>query len=82
MKLSTSIDFVVLSEDGSHAFAVQGRPDSPMRQVAFVPTAEAVNTPIDRSSAAAQAVNQQHAQQQPTQQAVVAQAQSAPAIAL
>jgi len=48
----TSIDAVVISEDGSHAFAVQGRPDSPLRQIAIVPTAEAVNTPIDKSSAA------------------------------
>ena len=79
----TSIDTVVLSEDGSRAFAVQGRPDSPQRQIAHVPTAEAVNTPIDKSSAAAHAVNQQQAQQQqPTQPSITAQAQSAPAIAL
>lgn len=78
----TAIDTVVLSEDGSRAFAVQGRPDSPQRQIAHVPTAEAVNTPIDKSSAAAHAVNQQQAQQQPTQPSITAQAQSAPAIAL
>ena len=49
----TSIDTVMLSEDGSHAFAVQGRLDSPLRQFAQVQTAEAVNTPLATSSAAA-----------------------------
>jgi len=77
----TAIDTVVLSEDGSHAFAVQGRPDSPLRQMAFVATGEAVNTPIDKSSAAAQLINQQQAPQQPTQPPASAQAQSAPAMA-
>lgn len=52
----TKIDNVVLSEDGSRAFAVQGKLDSPLRQIAHVQTAEAVNTPIDKSSAAAQAM--------------------------
>ena len=50
------VDNVMLSEDGSRAFAVQGKLDSPLRQIAHVQTAEAVNTPIDKSSAAAQAV--------------------------
>ncbi|HEY0198833.1 MAG TPA: peptidoglycan-binding domain-containing protein [Rhodanobacter sp.] len=48
----TKIDNVVLSEDGSRAFAVQGKLDSPLRQIAHVQTAEAVNTPIDKSSQA------------------------------
>lgn len=52
----TQINDVMLSEDGSRAFAVQGGPDSPLRQFAHVQTAEAVNTSIDKSSAAAQAV--------------------------
>ena len=52
----TAINEVRLSEDGSHAFAVQGPPDSPLRHIAHVQTAEAVNTPIDKSSAAALAV--------------------------
>jgi len=52
----TAIDTVVLSEDGSRAFAVQGRPDSPLRQIAHVQMAEAMNTSIDKSNAAAQAV--------------------------
>jgi len=51
-----SINEVHLSEDGTHAFAVQGQLDSPLRQFAQVQTAEAVNTPIDKSSAAALAV--------------------------
>jgi peptidoglycan hydrolase-like protein with peptidoglycan-binding domain len=48
----TKIDNVVLSGDGSHAFAVQGAADSPNRQIAHVQTAQAVNTPIDQSSQA------------------------------
>lgn len=52
----TKIDGVVIGEDGSRAFAVQGRLDSPLRQIAHVQTAEAVNTPIDKSSATAFAI--------------------------
>ncbi|WP_458070045.1 XVIPCD domain-containing protein [Rhodanobacter sp. BL-MT-08] len=74
----TAIDTVVLSEDGSHAFAVQGRHDSPLRQIAFVPTAEAVNTPLDKSSAAAQAVHPEPVQTPP----ITAPVQSAPGMAL
>ncbi|NYE28504.1 peptidoglycan hydrolase-like protein with peptidoglycan-binding domain [Rhodanobacter sp. K2T2] len=74
----TAIDTVVLSEDGSHAFAVQARPDSPLRQIAFVPTAEAVNTPLDKSSAAAQAVHQEPVQTPPP---ITAPVQSAPGMA-
>ncbi|WP_158879992.1 peptidoglycan-binding domain-containing protein [Rhodanobacter sp. L36] len=48
----TKIDSVVLSEDGSRAFAVEGKADSSSRQIAHVQTAEAVNTPIDQSSQA------------------------------
>ncbi|HEV2681065.1 MAG TPA: peptidoglycan-binding domain-containing protein [Rhodanobacter sp.] len=48
----TKIDNVMLSEDGSRAFAVQGKLDSPLRQIAHVQTAEAVNTPIEQNSAA------------------------------
>jgi peptidoglycan hydrolase-like protein with peptidoglycan-binding domain len=46
------IDHVVLSDDGSRAFAVQGDLSSPLRRVAEVSTAQAVTTPLDRSSAA------------------------------
>lgn len=74
----TAIDTVVLSEDGSHAFAVQGRPDSPLRQIAFVPTAEAVNTPLDKSSTAAQVVHPEPVQTPPP---ITAPVQSAPGMA-
>ncbi|WP_158879990.1 peptidoglycan-binding domain-containing protein [Rhodanobacter sp. L36] len=46
------IDTVTLSADGSNAFAVQGAADSPNKQIAHVPTAQAVNTPIEQSSQA------------------------------
>lgn len=52
----TKIDKVAISEDGSRAFAVQGWPDSPSRQIAHVQTAEAVNMPLTQSSAAAHAM--------------------------
>jgi peptidoglycan hydrolase-like protein with peptidoglycan-binding domain len=45
----TKIDNVVLSEDSSRVFAVQGKLDSPLRKIAHVQTAEAVNTPIAQS---------------------------------
>lgn len=45
-----SIDEVVLSDDASRAYAVSGAPGSPLRQVADVPTAQAVNTPIAQSA--------------------------------
>jgi peptidoglycan hydrolase-like protein with peptidoglycan-binding domain len=44
------IDAVTLSADGSRAFAVQGAADSPLRQIAHVQTAQAVNTSIEQSS--------------------------------
>lgn len=47
------IDTVLLSDDGSRAFAVQGKLDSPLKQIAHVQTAEAVNTPMAQSAAAA-----------------------------
>lgn len=59
----TRIYSVFLSEDGSRAFAMQGKPDLPLRQFAHVQTADAVNTPIYKSRAAAHAVNQQQTQQ-------------------
>lgn len=60
----TRIDHVVLSDDGSTAFAVQGSLQSLSMQVAHVQTAQAVNTSVQQSSEAMQRVNQQlHAQQ-------------------
>ena len=52
----SKIDHVVLSDDGARAFAVQGKLDSPLKQVAHVQTGHAVNTPIEQSSVAAQAI--------------------------
>ncbi|HVI57718.1 MAG TPA: XVIPCD domain-containing protein [Luteimonas sp.] len=40
------IDHVVLSDTGSHAFAVEGDLDSPFRRVARTATNSAINTPV------------------------------------
>jgi hypothetical protein len=57
------IDHVVLSEDGSAAFAVQGELRSPTQQIAQpVDTTQAVQTSIAQSSASMAQVNQQQAQ--------------------
>lgn len=45
----TRIDSVVLSDDASRAFAVQGNTDSPHKRVSELPTGDAVNTPIEQS---------------------------------
>jgi putative chitinase len=47
----TKIDHVVLSDDGSRAYAVQGDLNSPLKRTAEVDTAKAVNTPIEQSGA-------------------------------
>ncbi|HVI55555.1 MAG TPA: XVIPCD domain-containing protein [Luteibacter sp.] len=47
----TRIDHVILSDDGSRAFAVQGDLKSPLKRTAEVDTAKAVNTPIEQSGA-------------------------------
>jgi putative chitinase len=47
-----TIDAVVLSDDASRAFAVQGKLDSPLRQIAHVQTVEAINTPMTQNSIA------------------------------
>ncbi|MBO9650055.1 MAG: hypothetical protein J7605_16230 [Variovorax sp.] len=44
------IDHVALSTDASKVFVVQGTPDSPRKQIANVPTIEALNTSIEHSS--------------------------------
>ncbi|QWT22463.1 hypothetical protein KPL74_10800 [Bacillus sp. NP157] len=66
------IDHVVLSDDASKAWAVQGALDSPHKQMAQVATAEAVTTPLAQSAAALEATRQAtqpqaHEQQQPQQ---------------
>lgn len=62
------IHHAVLSDDASRTFAVQGEPHSPLRQLAQVQTAQAVNTPIEQSSLAWQQVassRQDHVQASP-----------------
>jgi len=63
------VDHVVLSDDGSRAFAVQGDLRSPAKQVANgVDTAQAVNTPIQQHSTTWQHNAQQaHVHQQTPQ---------------
>jgi hypothetical protein len=63
------VDHVVLSDDGSHAFAVQGDLRSSHKQVARgIDTGQAVNTPIEHHTQALQQVHQAQAQQQVQQQ--------------
>lgn len=81
------IDHVVLSNDASRAYAVQGQMDSPLKQVAEVQTAQAANTSIAQSSDAWQQVSAQQAQQQAqqpqvSQDATVSQQQSGPVQAI
>jgi putative chitinase len=47
----TKIDHVLLSDDGSRAYAVQGDLNSPLKRTVEVDTAKAVNTPIEQSGA-------------------------------
>jgi putative chitinase len=47
----TKIDHVLLSDDGSRAYGVQGDLYSPLKRTAEVDTAKAVNTPIEQSGA-------------------------------
>lgn len=48
----TSIDHVALSDDASRVYAVAGDANSPHKRVADVPTMQAMNTPLDQSTAA------------------------------
>lgn len=66
----TQVNHVVLSDDGSKAFAVQGDLQSPSMKVANgIDTAQAVNTPIAQHTQALQRVQQAQVQQQVQQQA-------------
>lgn len=47
----TRIDHVMLGDDAARAFAVQGDPRSPARQVACVDVMQAMATPLEQSSA-------------------------------
>jgi hypothetical protein len=74
----TRIDNVVLSTDGgTRVFAVQN--SMPLQKFAEVPTLPSLNTPIDKSSAAVQQLNQQQATA-PAPPQMPVQAQSAPAM--
>lgn len=63
------IHHVALSDDTSRTFAMQGEPQSPLRQITQVKTTQAVNTPIEQSSLAwwqatlSKETDQTHAQQ-------------------
>jgi peptidoglycan hydrolase-like protein with peptidoglycan-binding domain len=75
----TRIDHVALSTDGgTRVFAVQT--DSSVHKYANVPTLPSLNTPIEKSSAALQQMNQQQSQNPPTALQAPAQAQPAPAM--
>jgi hypothetical protein len=68
----SSVDHVLLSEDGSKAFAIQGDLRSPLKQVANgIDTGHAVNTSIEQHTQAWQ----QNAQQAHTQQQIQQQTQ-------
>jgi hypothetical protein len=62
----TRIDQVALNSDASRAYAVQGEPNSPFKQVAEVNTQQALATPLEKSS---ETIQQQAAQQAQVQQA-------------
>lgn len=55
------IDKIVLSDDGQHAYAVQGDLASPFKRVAEATTTEAAHTPVSNSSAQWEQVVQQQA---------------------
>ena len=55
----TRIDHVVMSEDGSRIYAVQGDLNSPHKRMAEVPTQQAVNTSLEQSSLEMQRLGQQ-----------------------
>jgi hypothetical protein len=59
------VDHVVLSTDGAHAFAVQGDPASPSREIARpIATVQAIHTPIEQHTQAMQHVTQSQQQEQ------------------
>jgi hypothetical protein len=61
----TRIDQVALNDDASRAYAIQGAPNSPFKQVAEVNTQQALATPLEKSS---ETIQQQAAQQAQVQQ--------------
>ncbi|GAA0909086.1 hypothetical protein GCM10009552_19250 [Rothia nasimurium] len=63
----TRIDHVVLSDDASKVYAVQGDMNSPHKRMAEVQTAQAVNTPLEQSKAAMEQTTSKQPQPQPEQ---------------
>lgn len=75
------IDHVIMSEDGSRLYAVQGDLNSPLKRTAEVQTQQAISTPVEQSSRELAQAGQQHAssatQQQQAHEATQQQAQAA-----
>lgn len=63
------INHVILNDDASRAFAVQGDLNSPFKQTAQVQTAQALDTSVAQSSQAWQQATQGKTQEQPAAQA-------------
>ena len=62
------IDHVVMSEDGSRVYAVQGDLNSPHKRMAEVPTQQAVNTSLEQSSREMAKLGEQQAAGKPQTQ--------------
>jgi hypothetical protein len=63
----SAIDHVILSQDASRTFAVQGRLDDPAHQRAAVDTTQGLNTPLAQSTRQMAEVGHQHADKARTQ---------------
>lgn len=70
------VDHVVMSDDGSRAYAVQGALNSPFKQYTDVDVGNAVTVPLEQSGAAFLQASQQREQQVATEQQVRSQAPS------
>lgn len=71
----TRVDHVVMSDDGSRAYAVQGQLNSPFKQYTDVDVAKAVAVPLEQSGAQFLQASQQREQQAVAAQQVQAQTQ-------
>jgi len=63
------IDHISLSLDASKVFVMQGALDSPLKQIACVPTVDSLSTPIAQSTRALETVLHQKLSEQTVQQA-------------
>jgi hypothetical protein len=72
------VNHVILNDDASRAFAVQGDLNSPLKQTAQVQTAQALNASVEQSSQAWQQAVQGKAQDQAAQAQHVAQQPAQP----